>query len=73
MERLRARALRENRLDDMNDEVIRRRLQTYYDETFKTLSFYRSDLICDIDAGQPRRGRPPRHRQHGSAEILPTP
>ncbi len=51
MERLRARALSENRLDDMSDEVIRRRLQTYYDETFQTLSFYRSDLICDIDAG----------------------
>ena len=27
MERLKARALRENRLDDMSDEVIRRRLE----------------------------------------------
>jgi adenylate kinase len=52
MDRLRARALSENRLDDMSDEVIHRRLQTYYDETFKTLSFYRSDLICDIDASR---------------------
>jgi adenylate kinase len=52
MDRLRARALSENRLDDMSDEVIRRRLQTYYDETFQTLGFYRSDLICDIDASQ---------------------
>jgi adenylate kinase len=50
MDRLRARALSENRLDDMSDDVIHRRLQTYYDETFKTLSFYRSDLICDVDA-----------------------
>jgi adenylate kinase len=50
--RLRARALRENRLDDMSEDVIRRRLQTYYDETFKTLSFYPSDLIYDIDAGE---------------------
>jgi adenylate kinase len=50
MDRLRTRALSENRLDDMSDEVIRRRLQTYYDETFKTLSFYRSHLICDVDA-----------------------
>src|SRR4051812_7869934 len=39
-ERLKTRALRENRLDDMNEEVIRRRLNTYYEETFKTLSFY---------------------------------
>jgi adenylate kinase len=52
MERLKIRALRENRLDDMNDEVIRRRLKTYYDETYKTLSFFSQDLIYDIDAGQ---------------------
>ena len=52
MDRLRARALSENRLDDMSDDVIHRRLQTYYDETFKTLSFYRSDLICDVDASR---------------------
>jgi adenylate kinase len=50
--RLRARALRENRLDDMSEEVIRRRLQTYYDETFKTLSYYPTELILDIDAGR---------------------
>jgi adenylate kinase len=52
MTRLRARALRENRLDDMSDEVIRRRLETYYDETFKTLSFYPQSLIYDVDAGR---------------------
>ena len=51
-ERLKARALRENRLDDMNDEVIHRRLQTYHDETFKTLSFYPSNLIYDVDASR---------------------
>jgi adenylate kinase len=52
MERLRARALRENRLDDMSVEVIERRLQTYYDETFQTLSFYPNELIFDVDAGK---------------------
>jgi adenylate kinase len=51
-ERLRTRALRENRLDDMSEEVIHRRLQTYYDETFKTLSFYPTELIYDVDAGR---------------------
>jgi adenylate kinase len=51
-ERLKARALRENRLDDMNEEVIRRRLQTYYDETFKTLSFYPPEIAYDVDASQ---------------------
>jgi len=52
-ERLKTRALRENRLDDINEEVIRRRLQTYYEETFNTLSFYDPDLIYDVDASQP--------------------
>jgi adenylate kinase len=50
MERLRARALRENRLDDMSDEVIQRKLRTYHDETFKTLDYYPRELIFDVDA-----------------------
>src|SRR3954469_15427567 len=49
MDRLKSRALRENRLDDTNEEVIRRRLQTYYDETYQTLSFYDKSLICEVD------------------------
>ena len=63
IERLRARALRENRLDDMSDEVIHRRLQTYYDETFQTLSFYpqRADLRRRRRPAHDRR--PLRHRQ----------
>ena len=44
MERLKVRALRENRLDDMNEEVIRRRLSTYYEDTYKTLRFSRDRL-----------------------------
>jgi adenylate kinase len=51
-ERLKTRALRENRLDDMNEDVIRRRLESYFEETFKTLSFYPTELVFDIDAGQ---------------------
>ncbi len=53
MARLKSRALRENRLDDINDEVIKRRLATYHDETYQTLKFYDPSLIYDIDAGQP--------------------
>ncbi len=53
MVRLKSRALRENRLDDTNEEVIRRRLKTYYDETYQTLSYYDPARIFDIDAGQP--------------------
>ena len=52
MTRLKSRALRENRLDDTNDEVIRRRLQVYLDETYQTLSFYNPSLIYEVDAGQ---------------------
>jgi adenylate kinase len=51
-DRLRARALRENRLDDMSEDVIRRRLKTYYDETYQTLSFYDPGLVLDVDASQ---------------------
>ncbi|MBV8611746.1 MAG: nucleoside monophosphate kinase, partial [Singulisphaera sp.] len=44
--------LLENRLDDMNEEVIHRRLNLYYEQTFKTLSFYQPELVYDIDASQ---------------------
>jgi adenylate kinase len=50
IERLKVRALRENRLDDMSDEVIHRKLRMYHEETFKTLSFYPSELIFDVNA-----------------------
>ena len=52
VERLKARALSENRLDDMSEDVIQRRLQTYHDETFRTLSFYPRDLVLDVDASR---------------------
>ncbi|MEO6810218.1 MAG: nucleoside monophosphate kinase [Isosphaeraceae bacterium] len=52
-ERLKSRALRENRLDDINEEVIKRRLKNYYDETYETLSFYDPALIFDVDATLP--------------------
>ncbi|WP_337175350.1 nucleoside monophosphate kinase [Paludisphaera sp.] len=52
MKRLRSRALLENRLDDMKEDVIRRRMATYHDETVKTLSFYDPSLVYNVDAGQ---------------------
>jgi adenylate kinase len=51
-ERLRARALRENRLDDMSEEVILRRIKLYYQETFDTLKFYDPSLVTEVDASQ---------------------
>lgn len=51
-DRLAARALRENRLDDINEEVVQRRLQVYHEETFKTLQFYDPSIIYEINASQ---------------------
>ncbi len=49
-ERLRRRALKENRLDDASDEVIRRRWQVYEEESRAILDYYPSDLIERVDA-----------------------
>ncbi len=50
--RLKKRALKENRFDDANDEVIRRRLQTYDAESKPVLEFYGFALLKEIDATQ---------------------
>jgi adenylate kinase len=53
IERLQRRALRENRLDDANLEVIKERLVTYESETKPVLDFYGTRLVRDIDSTQP--------------------
>jgi adenylate kinase len=53
VERLRRRALKENRVDDANDAVIRRRLEVYEWDTRPVLSSYPDDKIVRIDAMQP--------------------
>lgn len=52
IERLQRRALRDNRLDDANLEVIRERLETYESETKPVLDFFGPDLVHVIDATQ---------------------
>ena len=52
VERLQRRALRENRLDDANLEVIRQRLETYERETKPVLDFYGPGLVHVIDSTQ---------------------
>ena len=52
VERLQRRALRENRLDDANIEVIRERLDTYERETRPVLEFYGPELVRTIDSTQ---------------------
>lgn len=50
VERLQRRALRENRLDDANIEVIERRLQVYERETRSVLDCYDPSLVRQIDS-----------------------
>lgn len=52
VERLQRRALRENRLDDANLEVIRHRLETYEKETRPVLDYYGPELVHHIDSTQ---------------------
>jgi adenylate kinase len=51
--RLKKRALKDNRLDDANEEVIRRRLLAYETESKPLLDHYGDSLITHIDATQP--------------------
>jgi adenylate kinase len=50
VERLRRRALRENRFDDANDDVIHKRLVEYEEKTRPVLDFYPPDKVERIDA-----------------------
>lgn len=50
IERLRRRALKENRADDANIDVIKKRLETYERDTKPVLGFYPPEKIVEIDA-----------------------
>jgi adenylate kinase len=52
VERLQRRALKENRLDDANIEIIRNRLKVYDRETKPVLKFYGRKLGHNIDSTQ---------------------
>ena len=52
IERLQRRALKENRLDDANIDVIRNRLETYERESKPVLDFYGKKLLHPINADQ---------------------
>jgi adenylate kinase len=52
VDRLRRRALKENRQDDANIDVIRNRLQAYERETQPLLDFYPPSLLRQVEAGQ---------------------
>jgi adenylate kinase len=50
VERLRRRALRENRFDDASDEVIQRRLAVYNADTKPLLDYYPAEKIVKVEA-----------------------
>jgi adenylate kinase len=50
---MRKRALKDNRIDDANESVIQRRIETYEAETKPILDFYPDEIICQIDATKP--------------------
>ena len=52
-ERLKRRALKENRLDDINEEVIERRQKVYEAESAPVLDFYGEKLTSLVNSDQP--------------------
>jgi len=50
--RMRKRALKDNRIDDAKEDVIRKRFDTYEAETKPILDFYPDEVICELDAAQ---------------------
>ncbi len=55
-QRLRRRALKENRYDDADEKVIRKRWEVYEKETHPVLNHYPDDMIVDVDSlGSPAR------------------
>lgn len=52
MRRLRKRAIKENRLDDASDEVIRRRIKSYEEETKQLFRHYSPEILTNINAQQ---------------------
>jgi adenylate kinase len=67
IQRLRRRALKENRVDDAREDVIRRRWDIYEKETFPVLEYYPKQLIRTVDA----MGSPAGVLQHILEVVVP--
>src|SRR6185295_13578984 len=65
--RLRRRALKENRIDDAKEEVIRRRWEIYEKETYPVLAYYPKKIIREVDA----MGSPAAVLQHVLEALVP--
>jgi adenylate kinase len=49
-DRMKRRALRENRYDDASDRTIEQRLEVYHQETRPVLEFYPHGILAEVDA-----------------------
>lgn len=67
VERMKRRAIKENRLDDADENVIRNRFKVYEEETKPVLEYYPADIIREIDA----LGSPASVLQHVLEEVVP--
>ncbi len=67
IKRLRRRALKENRVDDAKEEVIRRRWEVYERETFPVLQYYPSNVVREVSAV----GSPAQVLQHLLEHVVP--
>ena len=67
IDRLRRRALKENRADDAREEVIRRRWEVYKKETYPVLEHYPKSIIREVDA----MGSPAAVLQHILELVVP--
>ena len=52
MRRIRKRSIKENRLDDATDEVIKNRIKQYEEETKQLLDHYSPEILTNINAQQ---------------------
>lgn len=52
IQRMKRRALHENRLDDANEDVIRNRFKAYHAESSPVLEYYSPELIRRVDANR---------------------
>jgi adenylate kinase len=67
IKRLRRRALKENRIDDAKEDVIRKRWEVYERETFPVLEYYPKRIIKEVDA----TGSPARILEHILEWVVP--
>lgn len=67
VERMKRRAIKENRLDDADESVIRKRFEVYEAETSPVLEYYSENLIRNVEA----LGSPASVLQHVLEEVVP--